>query len=255
MFRLRALSDEQGIATGAVVCVEDVTESAQLRAELERRASHDLLTRVLNRASVMAALEGALACQAGAGTAVIFVDLDRFKEVNDRLGHLAGDELLRTVADRLAISVRTGDVLGRTGGDEFLVVCPGVSGAEPALRVAERIARAVNQPVRLAAITLELQASIGVALAGRRHIGADALVRHADVAMYRSKRDGNGRPVVYSAALSRAQCTTAPCRAGERRAAALASWNEEAGLSRPKRGAKRPTGEPESRLPGHLTVP
>ena len=205
LFRLRALTDEQGRTTGAVVSVEDVTESAQLRAELERRATHDLLTRVMNRASVMAALEGALARRAASGTAAIFVDLDHFKEVNDRLGHLAGDEVLRTVADRLAISVRAGDALGRVGGDEFLVVCPGLRGAEPAKRVAERIARAVNRPVRLAGATLGLQASIGVAVAGRRAIGADALVRRADAAMYASKRGGEGRPIVYSSALAREQ--------------------------------------------------
>lgn len=215
MFRLRALTDERGTAWGAVVCVEDVTKSAELRAELERRATHDMLTRVMNRASVMAALEGALARKADGGTAVVFVDLDGFKTVNDRLGHQAGDELLRIVADRLAIAVRAGDALGRVGGDEFLVVCPGVAGAQPALRVAERIAHAVNQPVHLAALTLEQQASIGVAYAGRQPIGADALVRRADTAMYASKRRGDGHPVVYSAALAREQRTAAHQEAGQ----------------------------------------
>ena len=90
LLRLRALTDGQGAVSGAVVCVEDVTASAQLRAELERRASHDLLTRLLNRASVLAALEGALASQGRGGTAAIFIDLDDFKGVNDRLGHVAG---------------------------------------------------------------------------------------------------------------------------------------------------------------------
>ncbi len=198
MFRLRALADDAGYPAGAVICVEDVTESARMRAELERRATHDLLTRVMNRASVMAALEGALVAGATRGTAVIFVDLDRFKLVNDRLGHLAGDELLRVVADRLAITVRAGDVLGRVGGDEFLIVCPGVAGREPALRVGERIARAVNQPVRLVGGTIELRASIGVACSGRRRIGADTLVRRADAAMYASKRGGAGQPVFYT---------------------------------------------------------
>lgn len=198
MVRLRALADDAGRTAGAVICVEDVTESARMRAELERRATHDLLTRVMNRASVMAALEGALVAGATRGTAVIFVDLDRFKLVNDRLGHLAGDELLRVVADRLAITVRAGDVLGRVGGDEFLIVCPNVTGREPALRVGERIARAVNQPVRLEGGTIELRASIGVAWSGRRRIGADTLVRRADAAMYASKRDGAGQPVFYT---------------------------------------------------------
>jgi len=215
LLRLRPLTDRQGAVSGAVVCVEDVTASAQLRAELERRASHDLLTRLLNRASVLAALEGALASQRRGGTAAIFVDLDDFKGVNDRLGHVAGDELLRTVADRLAITVRSGDPLGRVGGDEFLVVCSGVGGAAPALAVAERIAHALRQPVRLAGATLELRASVGVAYT-RRRVRADVLVQRADAAMYASKRRAEGRPVVYSAALAYAGTTDPEPRAGRR---------------------------------------
>ncbi|MGO9180548.1 MAG: diguanylate cyclase, partial [Candidatus Limnocylindrales bacterium] len=206
------IRDAQGAAVRITGTVEDVTERVaaeaernRLAAELERRATYDMLTRVMNRASVMTALEGALARKAGGHTAAIFVDLDHFKEVNDRLGHLAGDELLRIVADRLAITVRARDALGRVGGDEFLVVCPGLAGTDPAIRVAERLAYALNQPVRLAGTTLELQASLGAAYAGRRSVTADALVRRADTAMYASKRDGHGRPVLYSSALARGQ--------------------------------------------------
>ncbi len=200
--RLRALTAESGGVTGAVVSVEDVTESSQLRAELERRATHDMLTRVMNRGAAMDALEAALARKA-AGTAVIYVDIDRFKLVNDQLGHTAGDELLRIVADRMAVTVRAGDALGRVGGDEFLVVCPGIAGAEPALRVADRIAGAVNRPVCLVGVNLAVQVSVGVAHAGRRPISADTLVQRADTAMYASKRRGRGRPVAYSSALRR----------------------------------------------------
>jgi len=204
------LRDEQGAVVRMTGTVEDVTERiaaeaerARLGAELERRATYDSLTRVLNRASVMAGLEGALARQSAGPTAVIFVDLDHFKEVNDRLGHEAGDQLLRVVADRLASVVRAGDALGRVGGDEFLIVCPGLAGANPAMRVAERLARALNQPVRLATTTLDLQASLGVASGVRGIARADALVRRADATMYASKRDGRGRPVLYSSALAR----------------------------------------------------
>jgi diguanylate cyclase (GGDEF)-like protein/PAS domain S-box-containing protein len=200
LLRLRPLRDGRGAVSGAVVCVEDVTASAQLRAELERRASHDLLTRLLNRASVLAALEGALAARGRGGTAAIFIDLDGFKGVNDRLGHVAGDELLRTLADRLAITVRSGDPLGRVGGDEFLVVCPGVGDPETALAIADRLAQALRQPVRLAGATLQMRASMGVAYT-RRRVRADVLVARADSAMYVSKRGGEGRPVAYSAAL------------------------------------------------------
>jgi diguanylate cyclase (GGDEF)-like protein/PAS domain S-box-containing protein len=203
MVRLRALADELGTTTGAILTLEDVTESARLRAELERRATHDMLTRVMNRASVIAVIEDALARPGTNGTAAIFVDLDRFKAVNDSLGHAAGDELLRIVADRLAIAVRADDALGRIGGDEFLVVCSGIRGVGPAQRVAERISRALCRSVHLAGTTLDLQASLGVAYSGRRPITADALVARADAAMYESKRQGLGRPVVYSADLAR----------------------------------------------------
>ena len=202
LFRVRALRDERGGPAGAVVCVEDVTKSAELRAELERRATHDLLTRVMNRASVMAALDGAIAWRDGGRTAAIFVDIDRFKEVNDRLGHLAGDEVLRTVADRLGVSVRGGDVLGRVGGDAFLVVCPGVRGPASARAIGERIARTVNQPIRLAGATLDIRVSVGVALSSRRVVNPDVLVRRADAAMYASKRAAAGQPVVYAAGMA-----------------------------------------------------
>ena len=202
MVRLRALANELGMTTGAILTLEDVTESARLRAELERRATHDMLTRVMNRASVITVIENALARPGTDGTAAIFVDLDRFKAVNDSLGHAAGDELLRVVADRLAIAVRADDALGRIGGDEFLIVCSGIRDVGPARRVAERISRALCRPVHLAGTTLDLQASLGVAYSGRRPITADALVARADAAMYESKRQGLGRPVVYSADLA-----------------------------------------------------
>src|ERR1035437_1318276 len=203
LVRLRALADELGVTPGAMLTLEDVTESARLRAELERRATHDMLTRVMNRASVIAVIEDALARTGTDGTAAIFVDLDRFKAVNDSLGPAAGDELLRVVADRLAIAVRADDALGRIGGDEFLVVCSGVRGVAPARGAAERIGRALCRPVHLAGPTLDMQASLGVAFSGPRPITADALVARADAAMYESKRQGLGRPVVYSADLPR----------------------------------------------------
>jgi diguanylate cyclase (GGDEF)-like protein/PAS domain S-box-containing protein len=196
MLRLRTLTDAVGAVSGAVICVEDVTESAQLRAELERRASHDMLTRLLNRASVIAALDAALSSHS-TGTAVVFIDLDDFKGINDRLGHVAGDEVLSVVADRLGISVRGGDPVGRIGGDEFLVVCPSVESSETAVAIAERIAYALRQPVRLAGSAVPLRASVGVAYA-RRRVRADVLVRRADAAMYESKRQAQGAPILYS---------------------------------------------------------
>jgi diguanylate cyclase (GGDEF)-like protein/PAS domain S-box-containing protein len=197
LLRIRALSDQVGESTGAIICVEDVTRSAELRAELELQASHDMLTRVLNRRAIMALLDRTLAAAPVVGTAVIFIDLDRFKEVNDRLGHLAGDEVLRVTADRIAASVRSVDMLGRVGGDEFLVVCPNVRSPAMALRIARRVANALHRSVALAGGSVDVRASVGLAfsLGG---LTRDELVEQADAAMYGAKRTGQGGLEVHT---------------------------------------------------------
>lgn len=195
---LRSLTEDDGTANGAIVTVADVTESAQLRRELERRATQDALTGCHNRASVMAALEAHLAAP-GAGLAVVFVDLDHFKAVNDDLGHAAGDELLVLVADRLRDATRTGDVVGRLGGDEFLVLCPGVADRHEAEVIGDRVARALRHHVLLEAGPVDLQASVGVAHTADDPAAtttADQLVACADAAMYRSKDAAAGEAVV-----------------------------------------------------------
>lgn len=193
---IRALRDTDGAATiGAVLCVDDVTESARLRSELEDRATFDVLTRCLNRAAVMSVLDETLAeSKSGA----IFVDLDRFKQVNDVLGHAAGDDLLVAAAERLRQAVRGSDVVGRLGGDEFLVVCPGVDSPAEVVAIADRIVRAFEPPVEIpGAGRVGVRASVGVALSGDGD-DADTLVANADVAMYESKRQGSADPVVYA---------------------------------------------------------
>jgi diguanylate cyclase (GGDEF)-like protein/PAS domain S-box-containing protein len=206
----RTLNSRAGRAIGAIVCVSDITESARLReqlqeraheleertVELEDKATYDMLTRCHNRGSTMAALERALNRMPPATTGVIFVDIDDFKPVNDRLGHAAGDELLVVVAKLLASATREGDVVGRIGGDEFVVICRQVSEADAIVAVASRIARALNRQVTLEAGTTDLRASIGVACS-EPSMSADTLVAHADEAMYRSKHEGGGRPVPY----------------------------------------------------------
>jgi diguanylate cyclase (GGDEF)-like protein/PAS domain S-box-containing protein len=192
---LIAVADEDG-GQGVLACVNDITESARMREELRIRATFDVLTGCYNRAAVISALDQALASENGRPTAVIFVDLNEFKSVNDTLGHAAGDELLVHAADRLNRLIRDEGIVGRIGGDEFLLVCRGLDGPEQALAIAHRVHRALRQQVPLSAGTVELGASVGVACSAPG-TASDTLIAHADAAMYESKRRGNGRPVLY----------------------------------------------------------
>jgi diguanylate cyclase (GGDEF)-like protein len=180
---------------GALVCVNDVTDSARMREELEFKATFDALTGCYNQSSVMTLLGLALAANEHP-TAVIFVDLDNFKPVNDQLGHAVGDKLLVEVARRFRLQLRDRDSVGRIGGDEFLLVCPGIEDADQALAVAERVRHAFDDPVTLTAGTVALKASIGLACS-ERGINSDTLVARADAAMYVSKREGKGRAVTF----------------------------------------------------------
>jgi diguanylate cyclase (GGDEF)-like protein/PAS domain S-box-containing protein len=195
---LRVLTADDGSVTGAIACVADVTESVRTREELRLRATVDQITQCHNRASTMEALDRVLsASDLAPRPAVIFVDLDHFKDVNDALGHAVGDELLAIVAKRLARAVRSDDLVGRIGGDEFLVVCPDISEREEAMRIAQRAARSLRQRVRLKNSQVSCQASIGVAWAEGAHEDADSLVSRADAAMYEAKRMGHGHPVFH----------------------------------------------------------
>lgn len=194
---LRALNSPDGAVTGAIVCVSDITASARMHLELADKATFDVLTRCFNRGATMAALDGALAGLGCGRTGVIFVDLDNFKPVNDRLGHAAGDELLATIATQLTEAMRGKDIVGRIGGDEFLVVCHNIDGPEEILIIAQRIAEVLTQEIVLTAGTVDLSASIGVAWS-EPGMSADALVAHADEAMYHSKHQAQGLPVLYT---------------------------------------------------------
>lgn len=199
---LRALDHGDGTISGAIACVADVTESTRMREELKRRATFDELTGCYNRPSIMNALKACIdSGQRRADRAVMFIDLDRFKEVNDQKGHSAGDELLSAVAQALQSVVRADDLVGRIGGDEFLVVSPEIGSPEQAMNLAERIARALGTdgcPDTLGAVH-QLSVSIGVAWSSGDGVGADALVARADGAMYESKRERAGRPKLATA--------------------------------------------------------
>jgi len=202
ILRLRALTDDDGEVTGAVVCVSDGTESSSTRDDLHLQATFDTLTRCNNRESTFDALEAMLAgSDEWSRPAAIFVDLDHFKELNEGQGRDAGDEFLGVVARRLRGAVCEDDVVGRMGGDQFLVVCPGIGTAAEAVRTAIRIAESLSHEIQLKNARIGSRASIGVAWSSGSDTDADALVAKAETAMHESKRRGTGRPVLFTPSL------------------------------------------------------
>lgn len=169
------------------------------RAELERRASEDPLTGLANRGLFMARLEHALARDARhqEPVAILFLDVDDFKAVNDTLGHKAGDRLLTTIGRRLRSCTRPGDTAARIGGDEFTVLVEDATGRANPVRLAERLLGALREPITLDGQTLFVSVSIGVAVSSPDVHGAEDLLHAADTAMYRAKREGKGRYGVF----------------------------------------------------------
>jgi diguanylate cyclase (GGDEF)-like protein len=192
---LRALSRVSGEVSGAITCVLDITDSARARQELEHRATYDTLTQVYNRSSILNTLQSELERE-DAQTGAVYVDLDKFKPVNDTLGHAAGDELLVLVAERLKMASRDSDVIGRLGGDEFLIVLRDLPSAEQAMQVADRISMTLCGSFELSCGSAELRVSIGVACGEAGAVSAEELVRQADAAMYESKSEGTCTPVL-----------------------------------------------------------
>jgi diguanylate cyclase (GGDEF)-like protein/PAS domain S-box-containing protein len=178
-------------------------ERKQFEDKLTHQATHDALTGLPNRAHVLELLEVAVtdAERTGAPLAVLFLDIDRFKYVNDRFGHDVGDVLLRDVATRLAEVTRAGDTLARLGGDEFVVLCNGVATEAEAKRVADRVlASLLREPFRAGDLEVPVTASIGIA----RSSGGDhpeGLLREADAAMYRAKAQGRSRHELFDDAM------------------------------------------------------
>jgi diguanylate cyclase (GGDEF)-like protein/PAS domain S-box-containing protein len=202
---LRVLTDALGAVTGAIICVADVTESARARDELRKRATYDAVTRCYNRASTMDELEAILALNdTDRRPAVIYIDLDHFKDVNDALGHRAGDEFLLVVAERLHRCVRAEDIVGRIGGDEFLIICPRIASAAEAMSTAERLSSSLRNRIFVEDGNLPSSASIGVAFSDALRVSAETLVAQADTAMYRCKRAGDGTPVLFDESMATA---------------------------------------------------
>ena len=193
---LRTLLRPNGEVSGAIVCVLDVTDSARARRELENRATFDALTRCHNRSSILSSRRAGARARMARRDGVVYVDLDKFKPVNDTLGHAAGDELLALVAERLKVASRANDDVGRLGGDEFLVLLRDIPGRHIAMQVAQRISDSLRRPFDLSGGSVQIGASVGVACTGADGASAEELVRRSDAAMYRSKQAGDSLPVL-----------------------------------------------------------
>jgi diguanylate cyclase (GGDEF)-like protein len=164
-------------------------------ADLVRRASEDSLTELDNRATLLDRLRAAETAPGDVSLAVLYLDVDHFKKVNDRLGHAGGDRVLRVVAERLRAAMRPGDTVARIGGDEFVVVAASVTRDEVAAVIAERIRSAMLAPIRIGGRQVVATVSLGVAVgAGRR---ASSLLEHADAALFRAKAQGRNRAELY----------------------------------------------------------
>jgi diguanylate cyclase (GGDEF)-like protein/PAS domain S-box-containing protein len=206
----QAILGADGEKLGAVVAMHDITERKRFEEQLEHQAFHDALTSLPNRALFMDRLGHALvrARRDGNSVAVLFLDLDNFKVINDSLGHKVGDQLLIAVSQRLRASLRPEDTVARLGGDEFTVLVEDITGPSEAISVAERISEHLGAPIilgrqdELRGTDLErhelfVTSSIGIALHSSLYDHPDDLLRNADVAMYEAKRRGKACHVVF----------------------------------------------------------
>ncbi|MBV9879282.1 MAG: EAL domain-containing protein, partial [Gemmatirosa sp.] len=211
-----------GDAATMVGLMYDVTARKELETRLSHQAYHDPLTGLANRVRLRDRIDGAMANgRVPEGLAVVYVDLDDFKKVNDSLGHAAGDALLRTVAERLLNATRGSDTVARLGGDEFAILLENVRTDEDVCTVAERVVRAMRAPITVEGKEVFIGASVGMARGGTgtdAPTSADALLRNADVAMYRAKGNGKGRHAMYEPGMREAALERLELEAGLRHA-------------------------------------
>ena len=197
---LKALADQEDTASGYICIGRDITEQKEAEYSIHQLAYYDSLTGLPNRVLLQDRLHQILS-QTNRNDkkfAVLFLDLDRFKSINDSLGHAAGDELLKQVAYRLKENIRGADTVARQGGDEFVVILSSIEGSRQAARVASKIISTITHPFQVAGRDLSIGTSIGIALFPDDGRDADTLLKHADMAMYLAKESGRGKFTFFS---------------------------------------------------------
>jgi diguanylate cyclase (GGDEF)-like protein/PAS domain S-box-containing protein len=220
-----AVRDETGRPVRMAGSQTDITEQRRIRDSLAQAARHDGLTDLPNRTLFSELLQRAIAQGArssGHNYGVLFVDLDGFKLVNDSLGHVVGDRFLVAISQRLQAHLRPGDTLARLGGDEFAILAENFGTPEDVCAIAERLQRALAEPFQIDNHELFGSASIGIVIGGSQYRSVDALLRDADIAMYRAKAAGRGGyelfdPAMHASALKRLTVETELRRAVERK--------------------------------------
>ncbi|TFW16520.1 EAL domain-containing protein [Massilia arenosa] len=199
-----AVRDEHGLCTHYVAVFSDITKVKESQEKLDHMAHHDPLTQLPNRALFHDRLQHALqrSARAGQQLAVLFIDLDRFKNVNDTLGHHVGDELLKKVATALTGRLREGDTLARLGGDEFIVMLENIEGEFSAGHVAEKLMALFEQPFVVQDYELFVTASVGISMFPKDATDLNMLIRNADVAMYQAKARGRNGYQFYAPSMT-----------------------------------------------------
>ncbi|MDO9236754.1 MAG: EAL domain-containing protein [Aquabacterium sp.] len=194
------LKDDSGQHSGYLAMAYDVTSRRDAEHQLQHMALHDALTALPNRNMLQEQLKACMAraAQSGHTMAMMFLDLDRFKKINDSLGHHVGDSVLVEIARRLRTGMRTSDIVARLGGDEFVVLLPEITDAADGERVAQKVLDLFTPPLHIGQHELRVTPSIGLALYPAHGTDTATLMRHADLAMYQAKSEGRNRIQTYS---------------------------------------------------------
>ncbi len=214
--RFLSVTTRRLVSGGWVSTFVDVTEQRRFEDQIQHLAQHDPLTDLANRATLHQALVATLAGRAWTPCAVLYIDLDRFKPINDTYGHAVGDQLLQEVARRLRQTVRAGDVIARLGGDEFALILRSIDPDRPTA-TARRILDVLSRPYTIERLSIRVGASIGIAVAPTAGSDPDILLRNADLALYSAKKEGRNRFTVYDPAMGESAAARADLESDLRR--------------------------------------